>query len=301
MNQDYQSTLRASEQVAFRMDDVLAPDAELDFGSAFLPEALARVEELSFLRASERRMLNQIRARGYLATFGLVEEFILPFVIERLVARSDADMTEVRALLTFANEEAKHIALFRRFEEVFDRGFGHRCAVIGPAEAVREHVLGHGELGVGLLVLHIEWMTQQHFLDMVRGETTLEPSFRRLLHQHWLEECQHARIDGFIVEAVAAAASPEERERGFRDYVALLEFLDAGLAQQVEHDRAALEAAMGRELSETDRTELARVQLAALRATFIGSGVRHPRLRSAVANVWPAGLEQLEALGRFYG
>ena len=55
---------------------------QLDFGQAFLPESLARSAELDFLDATERRLHNQIRGHGYLMTFGLVEEFILPFVID---------------------------------------------------------------------------------------------------------------------------------------------------------------------------------------------------------------------------
>jgi hypothetical protein len=300
MTQSYENAFQASQRVSWTLDDVLASDASLDFERPFLPDALARSQELAFLRPDERRTLNHIRAHGYLATFGLVEEFILPFVVDRLQARAAADLPEQRALLAFASEEAKHIALFRRFNDVFERGFGHRCSVIGPADNIRDHVLGHGELGVGLLILHIEWMTQKHYIEMVRDDADLEPSFKRLLHKHWLEEAQHARIDGWIVEAIAEAASPEERARGFADYVALLDFIDRGLQSQVELDAEALAAATGRALGERERDQFSRVQHAAQRATYLGSGVTHPRLRAAVERVFPAGIEQLDELARRY-
>lgn len=300
MAHDYAGALHASERVAWQLDAVLTPNARFDFSRPFLPEALVQAEAVDFLDAAGRLALNQIRAHGYLATFGLVEEFILPFVLERLGRRAQAEDAEVRALMAFANEEAKHIALFRRFREIFERDFGHRCEVIGPPSAVRDHVLAKSELGVGLLILHIEWMTQQHYLDMVRGATELEPSFRRLLHQHWLEECQHARIDGWIVETVSEAASASERGRAVADYVDLLAFLDAGLAQQVALDLDALERVTGRRFTSAQRDELTRVQHGAQRRTYLGSGVNHPRLRAAVEHTEPTARLELDVLGRLY-
>jgi hypothetical protein len=300
MAHDYASALRASEAVAWTLDAVLPLDARFDFSRPFLPEALVQAERLAFLDEHERRVLNQIRAHGYLCTFGLVEEFILPFVLDRLVLRAEAEHTEVRALLAFANEEAKHIELFRRFRDAFTRDFGHRLDVIGPSAAIRDHVLGKSVLGVGLLILHIEWMTQRHYVDMVRGRNELEPSFRRLLHQHWLEECQHARIDGWIVDAITQGASARERTAAFRDYVDLLAFLDAGLEQQVALDLDALERVTDRRFSAAEREELTRVQHAAQRRTYLGSGVGHPRLRAAVQSIEPTALIELSCLGRLY-
>lgn len=297
----YESALRASERVAWRLDEVLPEGSVFDFERPFLPDSLVGASALEFLSAAEQLALNQIRAHGYLCTFGLVEEFILPFVIERLSERVDARLSELQALLAFAGEEAKHIELFRRFRAAFERGFRQRCEVIGPASAIREHVLGRSELGVGLLILHIEWMTQQHYLAMVKGDTSLEPSFARLLHQHWLEECQHARIDGWIVESVAAGSSSEERADGFGDYVRLLEFFSGGLDQQVELDLEALERVTSRRLSEPERSRFRDVQRKAQQRTFLSSGLEHPRVRSALEAVYPEGRTALEALARRYG
>lgn len=297
----YASALRASEQVAWKLDEVLPEGSVLGFERPFLPDSLAGASALEFLSAPEQLALNQIRAHGYLCTFGLVEEFILPFVLERLSERVNARLNELLALLAFAGEEAKHIELFRRFRAAFERGFGQRCDVIGPASAIREHVLGRSELGVGLLILHIEWMTQQHYLAMVRSDAALEPSFTRLLHQHWLEECQHARIDGWIVESVAAGSSSEQRAEGFADYVRLLDFFAGGLDQQVELDLEALERVMSRRLSDPERARFRDVQRKAQQRTFLASGLEHPRVRSALEAVYPEGRVALDALARRYG
>jgi hypothetical protein len=301
IDKGYADALRASERVAWRLDEVMPEGTELGFDRPFLPEGLAGVRALEFLSGAEQLALNQIRAHGYLTTFGVVEELILPFLVERLSNRVDAGLSEVLALLAFAGEEAKHIELFRRFRAAFERGFGQRCEVIGPASAIRDHVLSRSELGVGLLILHIEWMTQQHYLAMVRSDAALEPSFTRLLHHHWLEECQHARIDGWIVESVAAGSSNEQRAEGFADYVRLLEFLAGGLDQQVELDLGALERVTSRRLSDPERARFRDVQRKAQQRTYLASGLEHPRVRSALEAVHPDGRATLDALVRRYG
>lgn len=282
------------------LDDVLSEGASFEFDRPFLPEALAGERALSFLTRDEQRALNQIRGHGYVCLLGLLEEFILHFVLERLTAQLDAELAESDALMGIAVEEAKHIELFRRFRRCFERGFGARCEVVGPARAMREQVLGRSELGVGLLVLHIEWMTEQHDLDRLQDDTSLEPSFARLLHQHWLDEREHARIDGRLIESLAARASPGQRAQAFADYVGLLAFLEQGLDRQVELDREALERAIGRELGAAERERLRDVQRQAQWRTFLGSGVTHPRLRAAVEAVYRPGRSSLDVLAARY-
>src|SRR5690606_16306073 len=123
-----------------------------------------------------------------LAMFGLVEEFILPFVLDHARPLLNGDDFRVRALLQFAGEEAKHIHLFRRFRTTFARGFGEECAVIGPADEIGDFVLSHDPLSVAIAVLQIEWMTQAHYLESVRGDDRLDPLFTSLLKHHWMEE-----------------------------------------------------------------------------------------------------------------
>ena len=113
-----------------------------------MPEALARTGSLTFLDKKERMILNQIRGHGYLYIFGLVEEFILPFVMDHARERLDGDDAQTRAFLGFAAEEAKHIDLFRRFRADFENGFGTQCQVIGPPDAVAKAMLGHSPLSV---------------------------------------------------------------------------------------------------------------------------------------------------------
>ena len=78
----YQGALAASERIGWRVEDIIGGEKRLDFSKPFMPESLARVNQLSFLSPEEKRTLNQIRGHEYLAMFGLVEEFILPYVVD---------------------------------------------------------------------------------------------------------------------------------------------------------------------------------------------------------------------------
>src|SRR5262244_80426 len=154
-NYSYSSALGISEKVRWTIQDVMAEDATLDFNKPFLPESLARVEPLSFLTPHEKMVLNQIRGHAYLTMFGTVEEFILPFVMANASPRVNDDDYRVRALLSFAGEEAKHIQMFKIFKSEFQKGFGASPNVIGPPSAIAAAVLSHHPLSVALLTLHI--------------------------------------------------------------------------------------------------------------------------------------------------
>src|SRR5262245_24876825 len=158
----FRAALATSQKVNWRIEDIIGGDKRLDFSKPFMPESLARVEPLDFLSANEKRTLNQIRGAAYLSIFGLVEEFILPFVLDHARPQLHGDDYRVRALLQFAGEEAKHIHLFKRFREEFEQGFGHDCAVIGPPEAIAQAVLAPDLLAVARTILQLEWMTQRH-------------------------------------------------------------------------------------------------------------------------------------------
>jgi len=101
MNHGYtfQSTLAASDSIHWRIEDIIGNGKRLDFSKPFMPESLARTQSLSFLDADEKKLLNQIRGNTYLSIFGLVEEFILPFVLDQARPHLSGDDYRVRALL----------------------------------------------------------------------------------------------------------------------------------------------------------------------------------------------------------
>jgi hypothetical protein len=281
----FKNVLERSERVTWRVEDLIGNDKKLDFSRAFMPESLARVAPLDFLSADERRLLNQIRGHAYLRIFGLVEEFILPFVLDHVRSTLTNDDYRVRAYLEFAGEEAKHIHLFRRFTEAFNEGFGTACGVIGPAEAIAKHILSHRPLSVALVILHIEWMTQRHFVDSVHADGAIDACFKSMLKHHWMEEMQHAQLDTLIVEDLASGMTAAQIEEAIDGYWAIVGFLDDGLKQQTMLDLTALETAAGRAFTPEERQRFIDVQHQANRWTYLGSGMSHPKFVETMGNL----------------
>ena len=282
---NFKATLASSLRAQWELDDVLRADQDLDFSRNFMPESLARTGAVDSLNAFEQRILNQVAAHQYLSIFGIVEEFILPFVLDHARTMLRDDDWRVRALLNFAGEEAKHIHLFKRFHDAFVRGFPVECQVIGPSDAIGAEILRHDPLAVGLVILMIEWMTQQHYLDSIRDDGDLDPLFKSLLKHHWMEEAQHAKLDTLIVEALAEGRSEDQIDKAIDEFLEIGTFLDNGLKQQAEFNLDALEKAIGRKLD--DREEVLAQQHQAARWTYIGSGMVHDRFKATLEALSP--------------
>ncbi len=127
--------------------------------------------------------------------------------------------------------------------------------MIGPPEAIAQAVLAHDPLAVALTILHIEWMTQRHYLDSVKDDQSLDPQFKSLLKHHWMEEAQHAKLDTLMVEALAEGRSAREIEAAVEEYLEIGGLIDAGLKQQVGFDLDAFTRATGRELNEEEKDQ----------------------------------------------
>ena len=84
----YRETLVASQRINWRIEDIIGGDKQLDFSKPFMPDSLARVARMNFLNEDAKLVLNQIKGHTYLQIFGLVEEFILPFVLDHVKSRN---------------------------------------------------------------------------------------------------------------------------------------------------------------------------------------------------------------------
>jgi hypothetical protein len=299
-NYSYQSALAASERIGWKVDDIIGGDKQLNFNKPFMPESLAQVKQLSFLTPEEQLRLNQIRGHEYLAMFGLVEEFILPYVVNHARSQLSGDDYRVRALLQFAGEEAKHIHLFKRFRQEFEDGFGSKCDFIGPAEDIKRFVLSHSPLGVSIAILHIEWITLRHYIEGVKDNQNLDPQFKSLLKHHWLEESQHTKLDTLIVESVASTASEDEIDQAFQEYAAIGEFLDQGIQQQAKFNVESFVRATGRQLSKSQRDEMTAAVLRGMRWTYLGTGMTHPNFLETVQSIKPEARQQIEQMAPMF-
>jgi hypothetical protein len=296
----YQGALTASERIGWRVEDIIGGEKRLDFSKPFMPESLARVNQLSFLSPEEKQTLNRIRGHEYLAMFGLVEEFILPYVLDHTRLRLSGDDYRVRALLQFAGEEAKHIHLFKSFRRDFEAGFGSKCEFIGPAEDVRKFVLSHSALGVGIAILHIEWITLRHYIEGVKDNQDLDPQFKSLLKHHWLEESHHTKLDTLIVEELAANACKKEIDLAFKEYGEIGAFLDQGIRQQTEFDIESFVQATGRNLSRSEREQMRQAVLKGMRWTYLGTGMTHPNFLDTVQSIKPEARAQIEQMAQAF-
>jgi hypothetical protein len=299
-NYTFESTLASSCKVQWRVEDIIGGSKQLDFTKPFMPESFARTEPLDFLSSHERLVLNQIRGHDYLYIFGLVEEFILPFVLDHARPILRGNDARARAFISFAGEEAKHMDLFRRFREDFLKSFGSECDVIGPADAIADAILTKHPLAVALVILHIEWMTQRHYLESVVDDTNLDPQFKSLLKHHWMEESQHAKLDTLMVHAISDACTEKERTDAIDGYLEIGGMLDSGLMQQVQFDLDNLKRATGRAFTAGETDRFLATQQQATRWTFLGSGMSHPNFLETADLVKPGTRARLEQIAPMF-
>jgi hypothetical protein len=294
----YDTVLATSLKAAWRLDDVLAPGQELDFSRNFLPESLARTAELSSLSAEEQRALNQINAHQYLRLFVIVEEFIIPALLDHSRTLLRTNPTGLHAILNFAGEEAKHIHMFERFEQAFVRQFPVHCEMIGPSEAIGDEVLRHHPLAVGLTILMFEWMSQVHYVDSVKDAGDIDPLFKSMLKHHWIEEAQHAKLDTLVIDALADGLNAEEVETAIDGFLEICAFFDAGLQAQAGLNLDALDRLTGRTIE--DRGAIQAQQHTAARWTYLGSGLTHPTFVETLEEISPPGAERVAEVARAF-
>ena len=282
----YKAVLASSLRAQWELDDVLAPEQELDFSRDFMPESLCRSGAAPALASEdERRKLNHIAAYQYLCYFGSVEEFILPFLMDHARPMLREDDYRVRALLNFASEEAKHIHLFNRYREAFERGFPFQCQMLGPREVLAQRVLSHHPLAVGLIILMIEWMTQAHYVGSIRDDSDIDPLFKSLFKHHWMEEAQHAKLDTLIVDALAEQRPERELAQVTNEFFQIAGFLDKSLQIQARFNVESLERGLGRTID--GRDALIVQQYRAARWTYLISGLTHDRFKATLEATSP--------------
>lgn len=289
----YKATLEAAYRVTWRIEDLIGNGKELNFTKPFLPESLARVHQIQCLNERERLLLNQIRGYTYLHLFEVTEAFIIPSVVDHVRQVGTENMDAVHAYLCFAEEESKHTRLFRRFAEEFERGFGVTCGAIGPVQDIANAVLSHSPLGVALVTLQAEWMTQRHYLDSVKDNQNLDPLFCEMLKSHWMEEAQHARLDTLMVQDLASELDAEGIQQGIEDYFAIGKMIEDGLMAQVQFDIESLQQAAERRFSDTEKQEIQTIQEGAYRWAFLGSGMTHPNFLKTLGELSDAAVSRV--------
>jgi hypothetical protein len=291
-NNDYQHILETSHRVNWRLEDLVGGDKRLDFSRPFLPETFVRSKSLDFLTPNEKLLLNHIRSRGYLALFELVESIVVPFVSD--LEGAGAEPSRAPALHNFVVEEEKHRQMFTSVLAEFDAQFPVRCALMGPTGAVVAEVLRHDPLAVTIAILGLEWMSQGHYVESVRDDQDLDSQFKRLLKYHWLEECQHAKLDTLLLQSMASRYTPKQIDNAIVEYFEIGAFLDGGLKQQAAFDLQALQEAAGRSLTDAQQALFLESQHRAQQWTFIGTAMGNPNFLKGLRSVCGAAAKRVE-------
>jgi hypothetical protein len=139
-------------------------------------------------------------------------------------------------------------------------------------------------------------MTQRHYLDSIKDNQGLDPQFKSLLKNHWLEEAQHAKLDTLMVEALADGMTEAQLEAAVDEYLAIGGLLDGALKQQTFFDMEAFQRATGRHLSDAEREEFMSIQHQADRWTYLGTGMTHPRFLATLENLSLAQKKRIEEI-----
>lgn len=255
-----------------------------------MPASMFMAQSLSFLDEQEQLKLNQIFGNAYRYLFYFVEAYIIDMAMRQAEAELYRNGDKLRAMLRFADEEVKHQQMFRRFGDMFERGFGSACDLVANPEDVAQVILEKSPLGVTLTTLHLEIITQSHYVDCMRDRKDLEPLFQSLFKHHWLEEAQHAKLDALEIAELRRDASPEVVQQAIDDYFATATAIAELLAAQAELDVGSLERATGRTYTDEQRAAVESAQRRSYNRAFLWSGVTNTLFLEFLAEHFPNAL-----------
>jgi hypothetical protein len=284
---EYEKVVERSERLAWKLNDVVPAGASLDFTKPFMPAAMFQAGSLSFLDADAKRKLNQILGNSYRHLFHFVETYIVELAMRLATMARGRDDGSVRAHLRFADEEVKHQQMFVRFGELFEKGFGTRCDLVEGAEGVAQFIHSKSPMGVLLVTLHLELVTQAHFVDSMTENSEIEPLFQSLFKHHWLEEAQHAKLDAMELIRLREAASPAEVQQAIDDYFAIAGAFAELLAGQAKNDVTSLERAT-KPLGPSEREAVENAQKRSYYRSFLWYGVTNKQFLAVLSEHFPA-------------
>ncbi|OJY27827.1 MAG: hypothetical protein BGO98_41985 [Myxococcales bacterium 68-20] len=252
-----------------------------------MPEALAGLSTVRALdHHDDRRRMNQIRAASYLHVFDLFETCLADAARAHAVRDVDARDTLVPLLRL---DSFDHTELFRTFQSAFQQSFPVVPKLAERPADLDEILRDAVPLSLLIVALHLKLVTQQHYLACVRGDESLEPSFVRVLKEHWAMECGRTRSpsSALAIQQALGAALPGRVPAALRDYRRIMFTTDDVLRRQSELDVETLEATRGARLSAADRSSVVDAQFAAFRKTFITYGIVNAAFVYAMRSLGP--------------
>jgi hypothetical protein len=281
----YARCIEASKRVRWDLERDVIRGRRFDFGKRFLPEGLARITGLAFLKDDEQRFLNQVQGRTYANMFGLVERFIGVKMLEIGRRHGLGDQVALEALVRFTDEELKHQALFRRIEALAAAGMPAGYRFTAEPNAVARVVLAASTWSVLALTCHIELFTQVHYRESIHPDSDLSDLYKDVFLFHWKEESQHAILDEIEWRREHAHLSAEQRDAAVGDLITLVSAVDLIVCSQAEADTAYFGQVCGRLLAEERLAQVRAALVAAYRWQYIVSGVQSARFRATLGSM----------------
>jgi len=157
--------------------------------------------------------------------------------------------------------------------------------MLGSAAEIAGVILGKSPIAAMLVTLHLEIMTQAHYVECVKDDSDIDPFFTKLLRFHWLEESQHVRIDALELDKLLSSATPEMLSRAFDDYLSLIDAFDGLLRAQAEMDGRAIARATGRTFNTDQTSQIVAAQHRGYRHTFLVYGMMNPTFLEDFAKI----------------
>ena len=281
----YARCIAVSKRIRWEIEQDVIRGRSFDRAQKFLPDGLAKIEELGFLTDAEKRLLNQVQGRTYANIFGLVERFINAKVLE--VSRDHwlGNQTALEALIRFSDEELKHQEMFRRIDRLMDDAMPDGYVFAPHPNDVAAAVLSKSTWAVLGLTCHIELFTQAHYKQSIEPDTELSELYKDVFLFHWREESQHAVLDELEWRRENGRLSDSERDRAVDDLIDLVLAVDGILQMQSDADASYFCMIAERSFETAERQRIRQGLLQAYRWQYILSGVQGPRFSSILGSM----------------
>jgi hypothetical protein len=147
-------------------------------------------------------------------------------------------------------------------------------------------------MAVTLVTLHLELITQAHYVESMRDNPDMDPLFKSLFKHHWLEEAQHAKLDALELIKLRRGATAEQVQQTIDDYFDIAGAFAGLLAQQAKLDVVSLERAVERTYSAEEREEIEAAMRWSYNRAFLWSGVTNTLFLEFLAEHYPGALDR---------
>jgi hypothetical protein len=281
----YAKCVEVSKRIRWDIDRDVIRGRKFDVSKKFLPDGLSKAATLDFLSADERRLVSQIQGRTYANIFGLVERYIGAKILEISREHWLGDQTALEALVRFTDEELKHQELFRRVEAMVAADMPAGYSFMPQPNEVAAAVLSKCTWAVLGLTCHIELFTQAHYRQSMEPDGELSELWKDVFLFHWKEESQHAILDELEWQRENAKLTPEQRDQGVTDLIALVGAVDGILQMQAAADTDYFLRVCGRTFDKAQVQKLGDTMLKAYRWQYIVSGVQDERFQKILGGM----------------